>query len=341
MAPSKKSVDLFMPHSPFKLCLVCDALSVKATLQHSITPPHQLLVYPLDGILDEQQALSKQGKALLKAAKGVDAVMVRWDMEQAGLINTLCYHIRQKHQVPVFALCSGGQEEMIAALSTGADDVVHLPLFLPVLQAKAASYARLAQAVRVSAARKVKKKLGRRNKAVIDTEQRVEEAVEALEQRIEKIAIPEKAHEVELVVEQAMGELMEDIVEDLVEDFTQELDHVLLPHSGDGQALALEVGPLRLDVQGYRFYINDEEVSLTPKEFDLLRYLMEHVDSPCSRDQILDHVWGIDFDTGTNMVDVYMHFVRKKLEAFGQKGMIKTIRGRGYRLSPRASIEAA
>jgi DNA-binding response OmpR family regulator len=70
-----------------------------------------------------------------------------------------------------------------------------------------------------------------------------------------------------------------------------------------------------------------------PREFALLSYLMDHPDEACTRDQILDAVWGIDFDTGTNMVDVYMHFLRKKLEAHGIKGIIQTIRGRGYRLA--------
>ena len=91
-------------------------------------------------------------------------------------------------------------------------------------------------------------------------------------------------------------------------------------------------GALRIDRTAHRFFVHDAEVELTPREFGLIDYLVSHADTLCTRDQILDHVWGITFDTGTNMVDVYMYFLRKKLEAYGLKGMIETVRGKGYRL---------
>lgn len=94
----------------------------------------------------------------------------------------------------------------------------------------------------------------------------------------------------------------------------------------------LQYGPLRLDRTAHRFYIGSEEVELTPREFTLLEYLIAHRDTLLTRDQILDKVWGISFDTGTNMVDVYMYFLRRKLEARGVQKMIQTVRGRGYRL---------
>lgn len=98
------------------------------------------------------------------------------------------------------------------------------------------------------------------------------------------------------------------------------------------QASARTVGALRLDPVAHRFYIRDEEVELTPREFRLLQYLIENEGELRTRDQILDEVWGIQFDTGTNMVDVYMYFLRRKLEAYGLKNMIETVRGFGYRL---------
>ena len=91
-------------------------------------------------------------------------------------------------------------------------------------------------------------------------------------------------------------------------------------------------GALRLDLAAHRFYIDEAEVELTPREFALLQFLIDRAGSLCTRDQILDAVWGITFDTGTNMVDVYMYFLRKKLEAYGLKHMIRTVRGHGYRL---------
>lgn len=92
-------------------------------------------------------------------------------------------------------------------------------------------------------------------------------------------------------------------------------------------------GPLRLNLTAHRFYVDEHEVELTPREFALLEFLIDRPDTLCTREEILDRVWGLSFDTGTNMVDVYMYFLRRKLEAHAQKNMIQTVRGRGYRLS--------
>lgn len=94
----------------------------------------------------------------------------------------------------------------------------------------------------------------------------------------------------------------------------------------------LEHGRLVLDLTAHRFTIDGMEVELTPREFALLTYLMERPDTVCSREDIQDVVWGIQFDTGTNMVDVYMYFLRRKLAAHGVTDVITTIRGHGYRL---------
>lgn len=91
-------------------------------------------------------------------------------------------------------------------------------------------------------------------------------------------------------------------------------------------------GPLVLDVTAHRFSVRKTDVELTPREFALLQYLMERPDRVCTREDIQDGVWGIQFDTGTNMVDVYMYFLRRKLAAHGVTDLITTIRGHGYRL---------
>lgn len=91
-------------------------------------------------------------------------------------------------------------------------------------------------------------------------------------------------------------------------------------------------GDLRLDWAAHRFFVRDEEVELTPREFALLDFLIGQAGALCTRGQILDRVWGLNFDTGTNMVDVYVYFLRKKLEAHGLEGIIQTVRGHGYRL---------
>lgn len=96
--------------------------------------------------------------------------------------------------------------------------------------------------------------------------------------------------------------------------------------------LVQQVGRLRLDRAAHRFFVDNQEVEVTPREFALLDFLLSRANIACSRQEILAHVWGLNFDTGTNMVDVYMHFLRRKLEAYGLKNIIRTIRGYGYRL---------
>jgi DNA-binding response OmpR family regulator len=94
----------------------------------------------------------------------------------------------------------------------------------------------------------------------------------------------------------------------------------------------LRFGPLALSRSAHQFSIRGQPVELTPREYRLIEFMIQRAGSLCSRDEILDGVWGIRFDTGTNMVDVYMHFLRKKMEAYGETGLIETIRGYGYRL---------
>ena len=115
---------------------------------------------------------------------------------------------------------------------------------------------------------------------------------------------------------------------------------VVLPevHSSDTNR-EVRHGILTINEESRRFYIDKQEVSLTPREYVLIKYMIIHAEKACSRDQILNDVWGLTFDTGTNMVDVYMYFLRRKLEAHGLKGMIETIRGFGYRLSLSSSMD--
>lgn len=92
-------------------------------------------------------------------------------------------------------------------------------------------------------------------------------------------------------------------------------------------------GPLRLSHRKHRFFVDTEEVELTPREFALLDYLLKQPGVLLSRSDILNAVWGLNFDTGTNMVDVYMHYLRRKLDSRGFGDMIETVRGLGYRLT--------
>lgn len=98
-----------------------------------------------------------------------------------------------------------------------------------------------------------------------------------------------------------------------------------------GQAnIPLAVGPLVMDVEKHQVMVRGQNVELTKKEFDLLRHLLENKDRVLTREALLDAVWGFDFVGETNSVDVYIRFLRSKLDdAFGLK-LIHTVRGVGY-----------
>ena len=100
------------------------------------------------------------------------------------------------------------------------------------------------------------------------------------------------------------------------------------PHSQEGTVLT--AGPLEMDVDRHAVTVKGQGVELTKKEFDLLRHLLENKGRVLSREALLDSVWGFDFVGETNSVDVYIRFLRSKLdEAFGIK-LIHTVRGVGY-----------
>ena len=71
-------------------------------------------------------------------------------------------------------------------------------------------------------------------------------------------------------------------------------------------------------------------INLTPREYDLLLYMMKHPNQVLTREQLLDAVWGFDYYGDTNVVDVYIRYVRKKLEEYEQPSFIQTVRGVGY-----------
>lgn len=89
----------------------------------------------------------------------------------------------------------------------------------------------------------------------------------------------------------------------------------------------LESGRVTLDLRTRKARVNGSEVDLSAREFALAETLMRHPGQVLSREQLLSHVWGYDFDPGSNVVDVYVGYLRKKLG----DDVIKTVRGMGYR----------
>jgi DNA-binding response OmpR family regulator len=98
---------------------------------------------------------------------------------------------------------------------------------------------------------------------------------------------------------------------------------------GTQEADVLSAGEVRLDLKTRRASVGDKAVDLTAREFALLETLIRHADNVLSREQLLSHVWGYSFDPTTNLVNVYVNSLRKKLGS----EIIQTVRGVGYRLS--------
>ena len=92
----------------------------------------------------------------------------------------------------------------------------------------------------------------------------------------------------------------------------------------------LGVGPLTLDERDHRLTVNGTEVSLTATEYRLLAFLMHRAGSIVSRAQLGEHVWGGTYDPASNVADVYVGYLRRKLQAAGAEGCIRTVRGLGY-----------
>ncbi|WP_292606124.1 response regulator transcription factor [Nocardioides sp. REDSEA-S30_B4] len=93
--------------------------------------------------------------------------------------------------------------------------------------------------------------------------------------------------------------------------------------------VALAAGGVRLDLRTRRATVDGREVELSAREFNLAEIFMRNAGQVLSREQLLDHVWGFDFDPGSNVVDVYVGYLRRKLGSHA----IATVRGMGYRFT--------
>ncbi|MCX5199953.1 response regulator transcription factor [Streptomyces sp. NBC_00237] len=112
----------------------------------------------------------------------------------------------------------------------------------------------------------------------------------------------------------------------------------LIRRSGGGRVVVrpdseLVVGDLRLDEDSHEVWRGEKEVRLTATEFELLRFLMRNPRRVLSKAQILDRVWNYDFGGQANVVELYISYLRKKIDA-GRAPMIRTRRGAGYLIKP-------
>ena len=113
-------------------------------------------------------------------------------------------------------------------------------------------------------------------------------------------------------------------------EFVARVKAVLRRCSRQEEDKELKCDDLRLSVGRHKVYWKEEKVELTRKEFELLQYLMENKGLVMTRNQILCHVWGYDFDGETRTVDVHVRTLRQKLGEAGN--LIETVRGVGYRI---------
>jgi DNA-binding response OmpR family regulator len=101
---------------------------------------------------------------------------------------------------------------------------------------------------------------------------------------------------------------------------------------GQRESSVLEAAGIRMDLRTRRVERDEHEVRLTAREFEVLAFLMRHPDQVLSREQILNAVWGFDFEPGTKVLEVYVGYLRRKLGDAGGPDPIETVRNVGYRL---------
>ena len=98
----------------------------------------------------------------------------------------------------------------------------------------------------------------------------------------------------------------------------------------EGEQSVLTFDDIKLDLNTHQVFNDFKEISLTQKEFALLEFLIRNKNKVCTRTRIIEHVWDIHFDADTSVIDVYVNFLRKKLDSKEGKSFIQTVRGVGY-----------
>jgi len=100
--------------------------------------------------------------------------------------------------------------------------------------------------------------------------------------------------------------------------------------TSENQSKILSLHGISIDISAYRVTIDDMELELTKTEYELLYLLCKNAGIVLKREQILEHVWGYDSEVETNVVDVYIRYLRNKLKPFNKHKVIETVRGVGY-----------
>lgn len=119
-----------------------------------------------------------------------------------------------------------------------------------------------------------------------------------------------------------------------IEELKSRIDNLLrlFERLISGSVTNITYEDLVIELKSRKVYRGEEPIKLTPKEYELLLYLAKRVNTVCHRNTILQEVWGHDFLTNTNVVDVYIRHLRKKMDRGRIRKLIHTVRGSGYML---------
>jgi DNA-binding response OmpR family regulator len=101
----------------------------------------------------------------------------------------------------------------------------------------------------------------------------------------------------------------------------------------DTRSVELQVGDLTLNTLTHTAQRGERRIELTAKEYNLLEFLMRNPNRVLTRTQIAEHVWNLDFLSESNVVDVYIRYLRRKIDGDSDQKLIKTVRGSGYLIS--------
>jgi len=115
----------------------------------------------------------------------------------------------------------------------------------------------------------------------------------------------------------------------------------LVRRGGATRVERLSAGPLELDRLKHQAYVGGKSLDLTPREFQLLEHFMMHKEDVVRRTELLEKVWDMHFDPESNVVDVHVGNLRRKLREAGYDGLIKTVRGVGFRLNGSGATTAS
>ena len=104
----------------------------------------------------------------------------------------------------------------------------------------------------------------------------------------------------------------------------------IVRRGGERASSSMISGDLKLDSASRTVERAGKQIELTAKEFDILEYLMQNEGRVLSRDKLSNHIWNYDYDGGSNVIDVYIHHLRKKVDGDHEEKKIITVKGAGY-----------